>query len=206
MIDERSLDETGGARFSDDRHMRYRLSRLITPRAICPTELQMAAGDPIRRVVWIMCNPSVADAFRLDPTVTRCCEFARRWGADICEVVNLFALRSTDPKVLYEDARAAPGACGDYSHLWRMQVGADPVNDREILDAVAHPNTRVIAAWGTHGELGDRGDYVRTLLRERHVTLEVLRFSKHGHPNHPLARGKHFIPYEAQPQVWAPSC
>jgi len=192
MIDDRSLDGIGWARFSDDRRMRYRLTRALTPHE----------GIAVARVVFVMLNPSTADAFKLDNTVSRCCEFARRWGADIVEVVNLFALRSTDPDALYDGARAAPGQCGDFSHLWRSDVGADSVNDEQILAACTDAS-RVIAAWGNHGELGDRGEDVRKLLVGRGVKLEALRFTDSGVPMHPLARGKNFIPYETQPQVWA---
>jgi hypothetical protein len=93
-----------------------------------------------------------------------------------------------------------PRALLDHHRLLR---GDDIDNDREILDAVAHRNVRVIAAWGTWGELDGRAAYVRQLLRERHVQLEALRLSKAGHPMHPLARGKAFISYDVEPQAWS---
>ena len=54
--------------------------------------------DP--RIVWIMLNPSSATAAEVDPTINRILRFSKRWGHGAAEVVNLFALRATDPNVL----------------------------------------------------------------------------------------------------------
>ena len=48
-------------------------------------------------MVFLMCNPSTADEQHEDPTVRRCLDFARRNGFAALTVVNLFALRATDP-------------------------------------------------------------------------------------------------------------
>lgn len=188
MIDELSMDFRGWARFSDDRKMRYRLARSFTP--FSPA-VERQQGSP--RVVFLMLNPSTADAFKVDPTVARCCEFARRWGADVLEVVNLFALRSTDPKALYLERSPWEG--------WRERVGGDAVNDGEIFDACRGAQ-RVIAAWGNHGELAGRGAEVAAMLAIAGVRLETLRATNHGYPSHPLARGKSFIPYDVQPVAY----
>jgi hypothetical protein len=50
-------------------------------------------GDEL---VWILLNPSVADAEVDDPTVKRVVRFSNDWGFEAARVVNLFALRSTD--------------------------------------------------------------------------------------------------------------
>ena len=143
----------GTATFSADRRYRYRLSRVFSPG---------------QRICFAMLNPSTADAAVTDPTVERCLRFARAWGAGEVEVVNLFALRSTDPKALYSH----PDPVG-------------PDNDEALL-AAARCATTVVAAWGVHGALHGRGDQVMTALRQTNVRLMSLGRTKDGHPRHPL--------------------
>lgn len=202
MIDEYNANRTGWARVSDDRKLRYRLARALTPRGAAAMELGLPfpaeVGFPkyaptsdihaVSRIVFVMLNPSTADAFKPDRTVDKCVLFAQRWGADILEVVNLFALISTDPRGL--------------DTAWAL-VGAGEVNDAQILEA-CRGATRVIAAWGNHGARNERDVYVRKMLVDRAIRLEHLGITKEGHPTHPLARGKAFIPLTREPEVWAP--
>lgn len=182
MIDDFNADRTGWARFSDDRVMRYRLARNLTPD---PAPLLVANGSVygIARVVFLLLNPSTADAFQLDPTVKRCVAFATAWGADVVEVVNIFALRSTDPEELYKRA-------------WGLR-GDDQDNDRAILAACAGAY-RVIAGWGKHGALDHRGCAVRTLLSHHHgIKLHHLGLNQDGSPKHPL-----YLKGGTLPQEW----
>lgn len=118
-------------------------------------------------VLFVMLNPSTADARRDDPTIRRCSGFARAWGFGGVEVVNLFAWRATDPR--------------------ELRRAADPVgpeNDRVIAAAAAR-NHAVIAAWGNHGALGERDRQVAALLarfRPRCLGAPTAR----GAPRHPL--------------------
>ena len=123
--------------------------------------------DPSNRpICWIMLNPSTADAETDDRTISKICRFSRSWGAGGIVVVNLFALRSTDPDRLYETAD---------------RVG--PLNDIEIMRAISGAS-RIIAAWGCDGALGNRDRDVLAMLRGRMV--ECLVRTKGGHPGHPL--------------------
>ena len=133
--------------------------------------------DPTGTVVnFVMLNPSTADAFALDPTNRRCVGFARDWGFGGLVTTNIFALRSTDPRGL----RTVPYPIG-------------PANDDAIIDA-ARSADLVIAAWGNHGTLLDRGRHVMELLRSDGIDLRALRVTGAGHPGHPLYLAADLIP------------
>jgi hypothetical protein len=145
----------GAATFSDCGAYRYDLSRGWAERPI---------------VVFIMLNPSTASDLIDDPTIRRCIGYAKAWGHGGLVVVNLFALRSTDPKALYEHPEP---------------VGAD--NDATLARWMGHRAVkRVVAAWGAHGALASRGDHVRQLARAAGRPLERLGLTKGGQPVHPL--------------------
>jgi hypothetical protein len=144
------------ALFSQDRVYRYQLDR----------EFEELSDPPESRVTFIMLNPSTADEHANDPTLARCCTFARTWGFQHLRVVNLFALRSTDPAALY--AHDEP-------------VGSD--NDAMIHRA-AMASDLIVCAWGAHGDHQDRGRSVVRLLGGRR--LHVLKLCKGGQPMHPL--------------------
>jgi hypothetical protein len=134
---------------------------------------------PPRVALWIMLNPSTADHLKLDPTVTRCREFSRAWGYTALEVVNLFALRSTDPEGLY--AHADPVGPGNDHYIARAAEAAD----------------LIVCAWGNHAALHTRGRAVTAALSGR--LLHALRLNGSGHPAHPL-----YLPGSLQPQPWTP--
>ncbi len=185
MIDEYNDDHTGWARFSDDRVMRYRLARDLAGAPI------IVGGDGvygIARIVWLLLNPSTADAFKPDPTVTECRKRSIALGADTFEVVNLFAFRSTYPIDLRKRA-----------HGFR---GDDAINNEQIL-AACRGAYKVIAAWGNDGALDHRARVVKELLAEQGVKLLHLGLTKDGIPKHPLARGVHRIPAALMPQEWS---
>ncbi len=110
------LDE--GAVFSVDRAYRYRLWRTW--------------GDATKRCVFIGLNPSKADEHDDDMTLTKCMGFARRWGFGGVDMMNLFALVSTDPMGLARVADPVGGPAAS-EHL------------REVLQTA----TRIVFAWGS---------------------------------------------------------
>ncbi len=130
-----------------------------------------------------MLNPSTANAFKPDPTVTRCMGFARAWGCDHVIVANLFALRSTQPAALY--GHADP-------------VG--PFNDTAIHVAAGSAAAGfVVCAWGKHGAHMDRGNAVAWMLAQRGLALHCLATNKDGSPVHPL-----YQPGDRRPIAWTP--
>jgi hypothetical protein len=96
-----------GALLSEDGRYRYRLWRLWDDLA------------PV--MVWVMLNPSTADADLDDPTIRKCIGFAKanRHGGII--VVNLFAWRATDPKERQQYTRRGRRPQVD-SSAWRYQI------------------------------------------------------------------------------------
>jgi len=141
---------------------------VISPCGLYRYRLTRTWDRELRPAAFVMLNPSTADATVDDPTIRRCVGFAKREGCGGIVVVNLFALRSTDPAGLL--AAADP-------------VGPD--NDRHIREAAeqCHP---VIAAWGAHGDHDLRNLHVRDMLGEISVGVMCLGTTKGGHPRHPL--------------------
>lgn len=144
--------ERSQALFDPSHRYRYWLSRMWDPRLLT--------------VNFIMLNPSTADQYQLDPTVTRCLHYARRWGFGAFIVTNLFAYRSTDPKALY---------------TLDDPVGTE--NDAYLWKAAAQASLRVVA-WGTHGALKGRHEAVLALLAD--YPLTALGLTQAGFPKHPL--------------------
>jgi len=124
---------------------------------------------PTRRpICFIMLNPSTADAMQDDPTIRRCKAFAKDFECDELVVVNLFALRATDPKALL-------------SH----QDPVGPDNDFHIkstIEDVRKRNGFVVAAWGSHKMAWSRMQSIKSDLGE----LLCLGTTKDESPRHPL--------------------
>ena len=154
---ETDLATAGEAAFSPDRRHRYALTR----RWRGDTEL----------LPWVMLNPSTADAFRLDPTVTRCAGFSRRQGAGGLLVLNLYAYRSTNPKAL----RDAADPIGELN---------DAVTVR-VLAALHGTGRPVVCAWGANADPGRARRAVQLIRDAGHQPVCLGRTSS-GQPRHPL--------------------
>jgi hypothetical protein len=123
-------------------------------------------------LIFVMLNPSTADAKFDDPTIRRCISFARDRGFGRLKVLNLFAFRATDP-----------------THMKAVRDPVGPDNDAHMiaaLTAAAADGSPVIAAWGVHGVHNGRDGEVRKLSLECGVELKCLGSTKGGHPRHPL--------------------
>jgi hypothetical protein len=150
-----------GALLSDDGVYRYELSR------------RWSNGPA---ATFIMLNPSTADATLDDPTIRKCRGFAQRWHMGAIFVVNLFALRSTDPANLKTHPKP---------------IGSD--NDDAIHDAVVRSRA-IIVAWGAKGNMRNRDKEVCEILRDIGREPMCLRMTKSGFPQHPL-----YVPYKILP-------
>lgn len=157
---------SSGAVFSDCERYRYRLWRVW--------------DESKPKACFVMLNPSTATHEVLDPTVSRCKTRAETLGYGGLEVVNIFALRSTDPKELY-----------------RVSDPVGPENFSAISDAVLESDI-TICAWGGHGgllEIGEAiGGAISFFLPEK---AHYLRINSDGSPAHPL-----YLPYSLQPTPW----
>ena len=144
----------GGALFDRSGAYRYRLWR------------RWGSGAP---AVFVLLNPSTADATEDDPTIRRCMGFARRWGWEAVEVVNLFALRSRDPGAL--------------------RAVADPVGPRNDahLRAAARGAGTIVAGWGAAGRpVPARALAVLAGPLGPPCALYALGRTASGAPRHPL--------------------
>lgn len=120
------------------------------------------------QILWIMLNPSTADASVDDPTIRRVIGFSDAWGYGSAVVVNVFALRSTDPAAL----KTHPDPVG-------------PEND-DVLRREAEQRDFAVCAWGAHGGIRDRHVAVLDILHSRGCFPMCLGITKAGMPKHPL--------------------
>lgn len=118
-------------------------------------------------LVWVMLNPSVADASIDDPTIRRVMSFTRAAGYGAAIVLNLFTLRATDPKALW----AAPA--GD-----RNGPSAQAVLEH-YLETRGLP---AVAAWGAATKAKERAEEVLQITS----SWRCLGVTANGSPRHPL--------------------
>lgn len=127
-------------------------------------------------VMFIGLNPSTADEVEDDTTISKCIGFARRWGYGGIYMLNLFAYRATD---------------------WKLMIAAsDPVgseNDKALADYGSR-TTLVIAAWGGVISIRDRRrlqweSRVSQVLKCVGKSVHCLGKTKDGSPLHPCRFG-----------------
>ncbi|MDH4555683.1 DUF1643 domain-containing protein [Pseudomonas sp. BN417] len=141
--------------FSECGTYRYLLTR--------PGDVHAEKGTAL----FLMLNPSTADATEDDPTIRRCRNFARAWGCNGIAVANLYALRATDP-----------------AELWKHPDPVGPDNDWR-LKSIAREYTDIVCAWGANAR-SDRVTAVTSILTAAGGRLWCLGTTKDGHPRHPL--------------------
>lgn len=151
-----------GALLSECERYRYRLWRIWDDCA------------PI--MVWVMLNPSTADASQDDPTIRKCIGFAKQHRHGGIIVANLFAYRATNPK-----------------ELLKVADPVGPENNKHIRWAVmAPPMLTIVAGWGADKFARRRAAEVSLLIRSSRGPLKCFRKSASGVPWHPL-----YLPYSS---------
>lgn len=146
---------TRRATISADNRYRYRLTR---------------SWSPERPMIFVMLNPSTADDRVDDPTIRRCIGFAKRESCGGIIVVNLYALRSTDPRGLHNvDDPYGP------KNAEALQAAID--------ESILRDNP-IVCAWGTKGR--DGIERFLGAARRQKAHLHALGITADGYPKHPL--------------------
>jgi hypothetical protein len=129
-----------------------------------------AVGGDAAPLVFVMLNPSTADATKDDPTIRRCLGFARREGMGGIIVVNLLPWRATDPRDLD-------------SAYWRDEdVFLVDENRKEM--GLARSFGPFVLAWG--GSIKPWADGAARMARQIAGHGLCLGRTKSGEPRHPL--------------------
>jgi hypothetical protein len=137
---------------------------------------------PGEALVFMMLNPSTADARRDDPTIKQCVYFAKREGYDGLVVLNLYAMRTPDPRVLFAFSHDPIGPEND-DYIWML------------LEERVRRGLPVVAAWGAHA----KPERVAQVLEYADgVDWRCLGVTKTGAPRHPL-----YIRHDAPLTRWA---
>lgn len=142
-------------------------------------------GDDGPAFVIVGLNPSTADAEKNDPTIGRERTFAEREGCGRLIKVNLYSMRSTDPKGLRPDYAEVNG----------------PDADRWLATAFSEAPGAVICAWGASGVRIGRSERIAAVLgmiRAAGQTPLCFGTTKHGFPRHPLylSSSEPLVPFE----------
>jgi hypothetical protein len=156
-----------GAKISDCGMYRYLLTRDIS--------IIGEAG----KTVFVMLNPSTADAVENDPTIRRCIGFAETWGFGNLIVANLYALRSTQPAA-----------------LWQHADPVGPENDATLAD-LARRHRDIVCAWGANAK-PERVRAFVDVIKAAGGELWCLGTTKAGAPRHPL-----YLRRDAKLQPWS---
>lgn len=117
-------------------------------------------------ILWVMLNPSTADATQDDPTIRRCVGFSKAWGFDGLLVCNLYAFRATKP-----------------AELWKTTDPIGPENDFH-LSSGGNCSKKIVIAWGRNGASARRAEVLRIL--RKYNAVHCLGKTNDGSPRHPL--------------------
>lgn len=127
------------------------------------------SGGPL--VAFIGLNPSTATEQVNDPAVTRCIGYAKRWGFGGFIMLNAYALRSTDPK-----------------GLWQVEDPAGPDCDQYLIGGMRQAS-KVICCWGANCTPERHLELFELVTEHATGPLNMphhLGLTKGGFPKHPL--------------------
>ena len=148
--------------------------------------------------VFIMLNPSTADAEVDDPTIRRCISFAKRWGSQGLIVVNLFAARATDPRKLI--TFGDPEGPQNHAYVLKACELAAEHEPDYVNGGKPIRHGKLVCAWGAHDT-----DITQAQVRQVAGWIDAscamplcLGKTKSGAPRHPL-----YVPKAAPLETFA---
>ncbi|MCW1927365.1 DUF1643 domain-containing protein [Bhargavaea beijingensis] len=130
--------------------------------------LSVSWEENLPSCLYIMLNPSTADAIKPDPTLRKCVGFAERNGFGSLEVLNLYSYRATKP-----------------ADLWKSGELRHPDNDIHLKEAISGAD-KIIVSWGIHGRRNRRYQDILEYIQEAGKVPYCLGKTKCGMPRHPL--------------------
>lgn len=163
---------------------RVKSTAVISPCGLYRYRLTRTWNGQLDPLVFVMLNPSTADAHVDDPTIRRCIGYAKREWCGGIVVVNLMAYRATKPNVLpkVDD----PVGSANLDMLMVTLAGLD----------------RAVVAWGGHRSA--RMPFARPSIEmvascvDEMVCLGISE--NNGSPHHPLMQ-----PTTAPLILWSPT-
>lgn len=162
---------------SSNRLYRFDLTRTIEPGCDCA---RCKRANPTRAgyVLWVLNNPSTADAHVDDPTERRGWGYTSAWGYREMHFANVNPFRCTDP-----------------SKALRPDDAALAANDLHLLN-LSKNAAMIVCAWGTKADKGlvQRALSVLIVGAGPHGVLSALTVTKHNIPKHPLYLNKNLFP------------
>jgi hypothetical protein len=181
-----AMDAQGAIFSADETLHRYWLQRHLPDRLL---------DSSYGRALFVMLNPSTADATTDDATIRKCLGFTKRLGSTNVGVVNLFTRRSTNPANLANVSEAAlNGADADLTvraaMTWLLRKGHANQTSRLIFAYGAPPWVDADPERNTpFGRMirrqGERITFVRAVAEEHGLRPFALGLTRKGWPRHP---------------------
>jgi hypothetical protein len=152
------------------------VSAILSECGVYRYELRRVLSDTPEKpgtVLWVLTNPSKADAKKDDPTVRKCRGFTRAWGYGQFLIVNAYAFRATNPKALLSaEDPFGPDNLATLSAALRL-----------------HGDGLVVLGWGDALPKPLRAETSARILgmtAANGVTPMCLGTTQNGQPRHPL--------------------
>lgn len=114
-------------------------------------------------ILWVMLNPSTADATEDDPTIKKLIRLTKLWGYGGFYVGNVFPYRATNPKELKKVG---------------FEIAAKEENWQHLREMNSHCQLRILA----HGNPPIKTTNIKTMFDDWHC----LKITNSGNPYHPL--------------------